>query len=115
MTSTLETTDIFRGAFYLCCGGHLEDIRFNGNHAERDRRIASFIFTGPDLAEHDRAYRDGHALVNPLQFREALNHLRDILFKQIRDRRRSEYVERSEDPAEGGNKTRKDRPYQDMR
>ncbi len=74
MTSTLETTDIFRGAFYLCMGGNLEDIRFNGS------RIASFMFTGQDLAEHDRAYRDGHALVNPVQFRESLNHLRDILF-----------------------------------
>ena len=30
-SSTLETTDIFRRAFYLCYGGHLEDIRFNGN------------------------------------------------------------------------------------
>ena len=108
MTSTLETTDIFRGAFYLCCGGRLEDIRFNQNGS----RIASFMFTGPDLVEHDQAYRDGHALVNPVQFREALNHLRDILFTQIRDRRRSEYVERSEDPAEGGNRARENRSYQ---
>ncbi len=99
MTSTLETTDIFRGAFYLCCGGHLEDIRFAGN----GKQIASFMFTGPDLAEHDRAYRDGHALVNPLQFREALNHLRDILFKHLRtsQSRETRY-----------DRTRKDRPYQ---
>ena len=44
MTSTLETTDIFRGAFYLCMGGRLENIRFNGN----GKQIASFMFTGPD-------------------------------------------------------------------
>ena len=98
MTSTLETTDIFRGAFYLCCGGRLEDIRFN--HAERDKQIASFMFTGPDLVEHDRAYRDGHALVNPVQFRESLNHLRDILFNQLRQRE-TRY-----------DRTRENRPYQ---
>jgi hypothetical protein len=110
MTSTLETTDIFRGAFYLCCGGRLEDIRFN----EDGGRIASFMFIGQDLDEHDRAYRDGQALVNPVQFRESLNHLRDILFTQIRDRRRSEYVFRSKDPAAGGNRTRENRPHQDI-
>jgi len=79
-TSSLETTDIFRGAFFLCMGGDLSDIRFRTN----GKRIASFMFTGPDLTRHDKEYRNGHALVNPLQFREALNHLRDILFKNLR-------------------------------
>ena len=78
--SSLETTDIFRGAFYLCMGGDLADIRFRQN----GRQIASFLFTGPDLAGHDKAYRNGNALVNPVQFRESLNHLRDILFKNLR-------------------------------
>ena len=94
--TALETTDIFRGAFYLCMGGRLEDIRFNRN----GRQIARFMFIGPDLAEHDRAYRDGQALVNPVQFRESLNHLRDILFNRLRQRE-TRY-----------DRTRKDRPYQ---
>lgn len=98
-TTSLETTDIFRGAFYLCMGGDLEDIRFNQN----GRQIASFMFTGPDLHEHDRAYRDGHALVNPVQFRESLNHLRDILFNQLRQKRETRY-----------DRTRKDRSHQDI-
>jgi len=79
-TSSLETTDIFRGAFLLCMGGDLADIRFRQN----GKQIASFLFTGPDLAGHDKAYRNGNALVNPVQFRESLNHLRDILFKNLR-------------------------------
>jgi len=80
-TNSLETTDIFRGAFYLCMGGDLETIRFRQN----GKQIASFMFTGPDLIRHDKDYRNGHALVNPLQFRESLNHLRDILFEKLRD------------------------------
>ena len=79
-TNSLETTDIFRGAFFLCMGGDLADIRFRQN----GRQIASFLFTGTDLAGHDKAYRNGNALVNPVQFRESLNHLRDILFKNLR-------------------------------
>jgi len=81
--SSLETTDIFRGAYYLCMGGDLTDIRFKTNGGQ----IASFLFTGADLSKHDRAYINGRALVNPVQFREALNHLRDVLFERLRDQR----------------------------
>ena len=76
-TSTLETTDLFRGAFFLCVGGDLSDIHFRLNGGQ----TATFMFTGKDLNQHDRDYRNGQALVNPLQYREALNHLRDILFE----------------------------------
>ena len=75
----IETTDIFRGAFLLCMGGNLCDIRFTAN----GRRIATFFIQGPELHKHDRDYMNGHALVNPLQFREALNHLRDVLFNRL--------------------------------
>jgi len=61
-------------------GGDLSDIRFKAN----GRQIATFHFIGPELHNHDKAYINGHALVNPVQFREALNHLRDILFKNLR-------------------------------
>ncbi len=81
--ASLETTDIFRGAFFMCMGGDLEKIRFRQN----GKRIASFMFIGPDLHKHDRDYLNGHALVNPVQFREALNHLRDILFENLRKSR----------------------------
>ena len=84
--SSLETTDIFRGAFFLCMGGDLSDIRFRTN----GKRIASFLFTGADLDKLDKDYMNGHALVNPVQFRESLNRLRDILFEKLRDRGRYE-------------------------
>ena len=79
-TSTLETTDIFRGAFFLCVGGDLSQVSFRPNGGN----TATFMFTGPNLHKHDKDYRNGHAQVNPLQFKEALNHLRDILFERQR-------------------------------
>lgn len=75
----IETTDIFRGAFLLCMGGDLYDIRIPSNGS----RIATFFIKGQALHKHDKDYMNGHALVNPLQFREALNHLRDVLFNQL--------------------------------
>ena len=79
--SSLETTDIFRGAFFLCRGAELSGIRFRKN----GKRIATFLITGKGLDKLDRDYRNGQALVNPLQFRESLNHLRDILFNKLRE------------------------------
>ncbi len=81
---SLETTDIFRGAFFLCKGSDLSEIRFRNN----GKRIASFLITGKDLDKLDRDYRAGKALVNPLQFRESLNILRDILFDRLRQHER---------------------------
>ncbi len=80
-TNSLETTDIFRGAFFLCQGAELGGIRFRHN----GRPIATFLITGEGLDRLDKQYRDGLALVNPLHFRESLNHLRDILFEKLRE------------------------------
>ena len=80
-TTSLETTDIFRGAFFLCKGGDLSEVRFRNN----GKRIATFLIIGKDLDKLDKAYRSGKAQVDPLQFRESLNHLRDILFEKLRE------------------------------
>ena len=77
----LETTDIFRGAFFLCMGGDLCGIRIKGN----GKRIATFLITGTGLDKLDKDYRNGQALVNPLQLRESLNHLRDVMFEKLRE------------------------------
>ena len=86
-TSHVETTDLFRGAYYLCMGAHFEQIRFRRN----GKQTAVFLFAGRDLDKYDHDYRTGEALVNPLQFREALNHLRDILFENLRPPRRTRH------------------------
>ncbi len=75
-----QTTDIFKGAFLLCKGGDLSGISFN------DRRIASFSIIGKGVHQLDKDYDQGVALVNPVNLRESLNHLRDILF-EMKDRR----------------------------
>lgn len=78
---SLETTDIFRSAFFLCKGGDLCKIMIKDN----GKRIATFLIRGKDLDRLDKEYRNGQALVNPSEFRESLNHLRDILFNTLRD------------------------------
>ncbi|MDY7038281.1 MAG: hypothetical protein SV375_19235 [Thermodesulfobacteriota bacterium] len=106
--NSLETTDIFRGAFFLCSGGRLADVRLK----EDARKIVSFLFEMEDIAQLDIVYRSGHASVNPLQFRESLNHLRDILFNALREKNpASSHPRRDYAAASGG--TRYDRKRED--
>jgi hypothetical protein len=82
MQSTVKETDLFKSAYLLASGGDLDGIRIKPGH----RRIAAFTITDCDLEKLDMDYRRGQALVNPLQLRECLNHLRDVLFKKLRQR-----------------------------
>jgi hypothetical protein len=78
----LEITNLFRGAFLLCMGGHLADVRIRNN----GKRMATFLITGKDLERLDGDYRAGRALVSPVQLREALNHAgRDVRVKSALD------------------------------
>ena len=64
------------GAFFLCMGGDLRGIRIK----DAARGIAAFEIGGENLDRLDHEYRSGRALVNPVQLRESLNLLRDMLF-----------------------------------
>jgi hypothetical protein len=79
MKRAVETTDIFRGAFFLCNGGMLREARFNGGAT----KTVTFLIEGEGINELDQDYRSGKALVNPVLLREWLNHLRDILFNKL--------------------------------
>jgi hypothetical protein len=77
MQGTVEVTDLFKGAFLLCMGGRLDRVRVGTN----GRRIATFLISGKDLDRLDSDSRAGRALVNPVQLRESLNHLRDVMLQ----------------------------------
>ena len=81
MQGTVEVTDLFKGAFLLCSGGRLDQVTIRNN----GRKIATFLITGPNMDRLDDDYRAGRALVNPVQLRESLNHLRDVMFEKLRN------------------------------
>jgi hypothetical protein len=80
LQNTVEVTDLFKSAFFLCMGGRLHQVRVRDN----GRRIATFLIAGAGLDKLDSDYRCGRALVNPVQLRESLNHLRDVMFDKLR-------------------------------
>jgi hypothetical protein len=102
MEGTVEVTDLFKGAFLLCKGADLVQVRVRNN----GRRIATFLITGKDLDRLDSDYRTGRALVNPVHLRESLNHLRDVMFEKLR---------KTEGRTRNGNRKRGDRCHQTKR
>lgn len=77
MMSAIETADLFRGAYLLCCGARVA-------HAHVERNQVLFVIEGESVVEHDERYRLGRALVNPIALRETLNLLRDLVFERLR-------------------------------
>jgi hypothetical protein len=102
MEGTVEVTDLFKGAFLLCNGADLVQVRVRNN----GRRIATFLITGKDLDRLDSDYRTGRALVKPVHLRESLNHLRDVMFEKLR---------KTEGRTRNGNRKRGDRCHQTKR
>ena len=79
MRTEIETSDIFKASYLLCSGGRLEATR------QIAKKKVVFVIAGEGLHEKDMLFRTGQALVNPLQLRESLNLLRDLLFEKLRN------------------------------
>ena len=78
----VETGDLFKGAYLLCRGGRLLRTVLSG----RDHVV--FVIAGEGLVAEDVRFRTGAATVNPLQLRETLNYLRDVVFEKTRVEKR---------------------------
>jgi hypothetical protein len=81
MGDGIETADLYRGAYLLCSGGRIGETRYA-------RGQVLFVIEGERVVEEDRRYRTGQALVNPVQLRETVNLLRDLVFERLRGERR---------------------------
>lgn len=79
MAESVETTDIFIGAFLLSQGGTLSGVRVK----DGEKKLITFRIEGERLEWLSHAYGSGKARVDPVRFREALNRLRDILFEFV--------------------------------
>jgi hypothetical protein len=92
MLNQVETTDIFRGAFFLCHGAKLTNVRIK----QTNRKLVAFLIEGEEIEQLDLDYRRGKATVNPLLLRETLNELRDIIFMSTRLNPSSQSLRRTE-------------------
>jgi hypothetical protein len=73
----ISTSDIFKGASLLCLGAELDGLRRRG-------RDVTFYLKGTTVKKDDIRYRTGQVQVNPLQLKESLNLLRDLIFDKAK-------------------------------
>jgi hypothetical protein len=79
MRNEIETSDLFRGAYLLCCGARVGALIVQ-------RGQVRFVIEGEDVGREDMRYRTGCAQVNPIALRESLNLLRDLMFERLREK-----------------------------
>ena len=77
----IETTCLFRGAFFLSKGCELKKIRIK----DTGRHYASLVITGEGIDKLNLEYQKGGVLINVLLFKESLNYLKDELFNTLRE------------------------------
>jgi hypothetical protein len=77
----MSTDDIYLGAFVLSRGGELCGIDVRGING---RRVAFFHVKGSALAETEREYYGGPAVVNLLVLKAAVRRLKDAALSAIR-------------------------------
>ena len=78
----VETTDIYFSAYLMAKGVNLEAMNIlNGGNREK----IIFIFSGHgNLDRLNRAFQNGKALVNPIDLKKCVLHLKDIMYDKIR-------------------------------
>ena len=76
---THESSDLFQSASLLCLGAELKG-------TEKRGRELFFLLEGDEIDKTCLAYRLGQTRVNPIQLRDTLNLLRDMIFENKRDR-----------------------------
>lgn len=78
MNRTLETNDLFKGAYLLSQSYRLKETRFVEGHQVR------FILEGENIENEDLRYHTGQALVDPLRLKECVKILREILTQTLK-------------------------------
>lgn len=78
MISEIETGDVFRAAYLVSRGGNVVKATVQG----KDHVVLTV--KGEDLDTEDRRYRTALGLCEPLQLKENLNRVRDLVKTALR-------------------------------
>jgi hypothetical protein len=88
--SSVETKDLYCGAYILASGGTLAEIRYDGKR--NGKPAVTFTFTGDNVEELLKEYESGQAMTNAAHYKAAMNHLKDVMFERLRMREEKESI-----------------------
>ena len=84
----VETTDLYHGAYLMAKGIALVSMTvFNSG----GRSKIMFKFTGKkELVQVNKAFEQGQALVNPVDLKKSILHLKDMMYDKLKIRQQKE-------------------------
>lgn len=77
MIQTIETNDLFKGAYFLTRSFKLKETKYVDGHQVR------FVLEGENVADEEIRYQTGHALADPRQMKDCVKLLRDLLYNTL--------------------------------
>ena len=86
--NSLETNDLFKGAYFLTRSFKLIETKYVDGHQVR------FVLEGENIEAEEICYQTGHALADPRQLKDCVKLLRDLLYKTLNQHQpRKHYAE----------------------
>ena len=78
----VETTDIYQSAYLMAKGINLNSMNVLSG-GKREKIV--FILKGPkELGRLNRDFEQGKALINPVDLKKSILHLKDMMYDSIR-------------------------------
>lgn len=82
----IKTTDLYCASYIFSKGGELKEVILS--HRGR-RPCCEFVFIGDQVCQLEKTFLSGKATVEITTFKASLNHIKDVMFKELRDVNRS--------------------------
>jgi len=77
----LAVNDLWVSAYLVSSGAELHGLRVSGFGGKRS---VSFLFDGNEAERLQRHFVSGRAVANVTQLKATMNHLKDLLFNELR-------------------------------
>ena len=83
MKDQIQVQDLFEASYLLCRGHQISETRVEKGRGSQ--KIVYFIFEGKEAKGESDKFKMGQAMVNVCMLKVSMTHLKDLLFKRLRD------------------------------
>ncbi len=80
----IKTGDLWTSAYLVLNGAEIENLIVSGSNGKTS---VYFIFSGTDAERLNREFISGKAEANVMKLKTTMNHLKDLLFDKLRERK----------------------------
>jgi len=83
----IKVSDLWNCAYLVCNGAEIKSVETQENNG---KSAVFFIVSGSNADKHNQEFLNGKATANVTQLKLTMNHLKDLLFDKLRQRKENE-------------------------